>query len=159
MSELVRETLAAVLGHAAPEGVDAERPFQELGLDSMTAVELRDRLGKAVGIPLSATMIFDHPTPDALATHLLARIAPNGPADAPDARSVAAELDRLEAALASAPRDGEERAGVAERLRLLLSRLDVPEAPGTGRSAPEIELASTDEIFDFIDNELGRTSR
>jgi candicidin polyketide synthase FscB len=67
---LVRTHLAAVLGHDGPASVAADRPFSEQGLDSLTAVELRDRLAAATELALPVTIVFDHPTATALAGHL-----------------------------------------------------------------------------------------
>ncbi|WP_436792040.1 SDR family NAD(P)-dependent oxidoreductase, partial [Yinghuangia sp. YIM S10712] len=83
MADLVRTAAAMVLGHPNPDRVSATRTFKELGFDSLTAVELRNALKAATGLTLSAALVFDYPTPAALAGHLLAQVF--GADDAPEA--------------------------------------------------------------------------
>ncbi|MGW1055612.1 type I polyketide synthase, partial [Streptomyces sp. NPDC002521] len=82
--ELVRAHVAVVLNHSGPQDVEPTRSFRELGFDSLTAVELRNALSGALGRPLPATLVFDYPTPTALAEHLRAALAPAA-ADSPAA--------------------------------------------------------------------------
>ncbi|CDR15591.1 hypothetical protein GCM10022420_087700 [Streptomyces iranensis] len=104
--ELVRDRLAEVLGHGSPEDVDPDRPFLEMGLDSVSAVQLRNRLGTAVGLRLPATIAFNHPTPRELAGYVWSNVAPPAaevdgaategtPAEAPAAAPTTASDDTL----------------------------------------------------------------
>ncbi|MFJ8744632.1 type I polyketide synthase, partial [Embleya sp. NPDC127516] len=156
--DLVRGHCAAVLGHASMEAISSDRGFLESGFDSLTAVELRNRLGTATGLGLPATVIFDCPTPQALARHLkdglglVREVDPVAP--------LVGEIDRLEAALAaSLPGPGEDRAAVLRRLQTLLWRFEeVPDeaAPAAGDDRPGgLNAATDDEMFTLLDKELG----
>ncbi|MEV6279150.1 SDR family NAD(P)-dependent oxidoreductase [Nocardia sp. NPDC051832] len=74
--ETVRAQVAAVLGHDSGDAIDAEMPFRELGLDSLGGVDLRNRLGKATGLSLPSTLVFDYPTPAAVAKLVQSRVVP-----------------------------------------------------------------------------------
>ena len=73
--DLVRSHIATVLGNTTPEAIDPDKAFQELGFDSLTAVEMRNRLKAATGLALSPTLIFDYPTPSGLATYIRSELA------------------------------------------------------------------------------------
>jgi acyl carrier protein len=151
--ELVRDRVAGVLGHGGAAAVAAERAFSDLGFDSLTAVELRNALVADTGLRLPATLVFDHPTPLALAEVLRGELAPN------TARSVLDDLDRLEAAF-GAGLDDEVRALVDRRLRALLGggTNSADGINGKGEAvAALLEDGSDDDLFRFIDDKLGNS--
>ncbi|MEV4753071.1 type I polyketide synthase [Streptosporangium sp. NPDC049248] len=156
MVELVRAQAAVVLGHESVDAIQPGREFRELGFNSLSTVELRNRLNAVTGLRLPATVIFDYPTPASLAECLLEEIAPG--ANTVVELSLLADLDRLETALSGNALDGLARNGIATRLRHLLVKVS---ESGTETSeiavAGMLESASTEEILSFIDNELGRS--
>ncbi|WP_345668127.1 phosphopantetheine-binding protein [Streptomyces similanensis] len=159
--QAVTAQLRRVLKLADPTDIAPVKPFQELGLDSLTGVELRNRLAADTGLKLPATVIFDHPSPAALTAYLLDAAAP-APAD--PATAVRTRLDELETSLGALPDHGDARTEAATRLRRLLEDLTgqtvtaATPAAGPVDARELIEAASADDIFDFIDTRLGRAA-
>jgi acyl carrier protein len=143
--DLVQGNIAEVLGHDGQGVIAPDRGLLDLGFDSLTALELRNRLITLTGLRLPTTLVFDHPTPEALARHLRTELAPPPP-------GLLAEIDRLESAVAAA--DDKERAEVAVRLQAVLLAIGGPNGAGESVAA-RLDAATDDEIFDLIDNELG----
>jgi acyl transferase domain-containing protein/nucleoside-diphosphate-sugar epimerase/acyl carrier protein len=100
--EMVRSEIAAVLGHGSAAEIDAERPFNELGFDSLTAVELRNRLGAASAVQLPATVVFDNPTPAALTDFLMSELLPRIADPAGDGQILTGQGDETTAAASAA---------------------------------------------------------
>ncbi|WP_328609054.1 SDR family NAD(P)-dependent oxidoreductase [Amycolatopsis sp. NBC_00345] len=139
----VRAVVAKVLGHQDATRIGAETGLLDLGLDSLTAVELRNELGAATGLRLPTTVAFDYPTPAALAGSLAAALKP----ETAEPLSLETLLASLDEALGTADEAG--RAELRSRLQRVMSTLD--EADTT---ALDTTTASDDEMFAFIDNEL-----
>ncbi|MFG2395102.1 SDR family NAD(P)-dependent oxidoreductase [Streptomyces lavendulae] len=157
--ELVCAYVAGVLGFAGPEAVDPARSFNEVGFDSLTAVELRNRLGAATGVRLPATLVFDYPTPTALVEYLRDELWQDGAAAVPP---LLAELERLEKTLVTSTPDAAGRDRITERLQALLTAWntagDEAEAaadPDGAQVAEALESATDDDLFDFIGKEFG----
>ncbi|MFC9993822.1 SDR family NAD(P)-dependent oxidoreductase [Nocardia sp. NPDC127526] len=141
--DALRVQAAAVLGHPSPDAIDPARPFQELGFDSLGVMEFRNRLKSALGITLGATVVFDHPTPAALAEYLRAELVPVDDAPARLRAGIEA-VARDCAAAALAPEDKRE---LAARLRALVRELDT----GLDETPLDLDTAEDRELFGLID--------
>ncbi|MGF1660867.1 MAG: type I polyketide synthase [Kineosporiaceae bacterium] len=142
--QVVREVVADVLGYPGIGHVQPDRTFVELGLDSLTLVELRNRLGSATGLRLPATLAFDHPTVFALAERLADDLVPAEPT-AQDA--LRAALDRVSAEVG---RDASSRPQLVAILHGALDRL-TGHGPDADTPAAPDGLDDDTALFDYLD--------
>ncbi|NGO67242.1 acyl carrier protein, partial [Streptomyces boncukensis] len=143
--DLVREAVAAALGHRSPDEIESRRGFVAMGFDSLTAVETRNRISAKTGLRLPSTLMFDHPTPADLADHLAGQLTAR---DETPETDVLAELRKFEAMVAALPPEEAERIGIRKRLGSLLESFQHPVADTS------LESAGLDDMFAIIDEEL-----
>ncbi|NNH68847.1 type I polyketide synthase [Nocardia uniformis] len=141
--DALRVQAAAVLGHRSPDAIDPTRPFQELGFDSLGVMEFRNRLKSALGIALAATVVFDHPTPAALAEYLRQEIVPVDDAPA----RLRAGIEGVARGCAAAQLGPEDRRDLAVRLRAVVRELDA----GVDGVSVDLDTADDRELFGLID--------
>ncbi|MBV9730798.1 MAG: SDR family NAD(P)-dependent oxidoreductase [Pseudonocardiales bacterium] len=152
--DLVRTHAAIVLGHSAGEATETLRAFKDMGFDSLTAVALRNRIAAATGISLPATVLFDYPTPAAL-SRLLRNELSAGPKTTP--ARVLTDLDNLETALLGISENDGSRAAITARLQRIMSTWrDATPTEKSSDAADRIQTATTSEVLEFIDQQLGR---
>jgi hypothetical protein len=144
--------------------VEPDRGFLELGFDSLSALELRNRLTAATGLRLPATLLFDYPTSTTMAEHLHGLLVADSTASSLEAAF--ADLDRLLALVPRLAEDGEARSELGERVAALACALGVTgtaaaEGAVDGSVGAAVEVAerladaSDDDLFAFIENDLG----
>jgi mycoketide-CoA synthase len=143
--DLVRSHIATVLGTTSPEAIDPDRAFQELGFDSLTAVEMRNRLKAATGLALSPTLIFDYPNSAALAGYFHQELLGTTSQETHQAAPGEAELQRV---VASIPVKRLRQAGVLELLLALAN-----EADGNGQ-ADGAQSGENDTAKDIAEMDL-----
>ncbi|MEU9387654.1 phosphopantetheine-binding protein, partial [Streptomyces sp. NPDC048279] len=152
LTETVCAEMAAVLGYASSQ-IDPAQPFKELGLDSLASVELRNKLSRVTDLKLPATLVFDHPTAQALARILREELLSSR---RPSPEQALGELTVLEEALSSSGPDDPGRRRIVERLEGLLAkfanRKSVPVSASAG--VGHLDAASDEELFALIDDGL-----
>ncbi|MCX4556041.1 SDR family NAD(P)-dependent oxidoreductase [Streptomyces phaeochromogenes] len=161
--DLVRTHVAEVLGFDGPEAVVPERGFLDMGVDSLAALELRNRLSSATGEHLSATLIYDYPTIVSVTEFLRTELVGEESAVGAD-RVLDEELTRLESALLAAEPGATDAARIEDRLRALAARwaethrragtAAPASGPGSASQDEALEAATADELFDILDEEL-----
>ncbi|MGH3859103.1 type I polyketide synthase [Actinokineospora sp.] len=155
MTQLVRSHVAAVLAHPSGDAVAVDIEFSEMGFDSLTAVELRNRLDAEVGVRLPATVAFDHPTVAALAEFLRTTIAPSAQSPEDLLRTT---LDHIHGVLSDD--DENTRTKLAAILHSTLHRLGSGQASRTDdvplddTVLDQVDSASDEEMFAFIDQKF-----
>ncbi len=147
--ELVCGQVAIVLGHASGHDVDAGRAFEDLGFDSLTGVELRNRLKADTGLALSRTLIFDYPTPAALADHLLEQLLDDGGAESDD--------EKIWSSLKKIPLHELRRTGLLDQLLLLAGDPEKP-PPDSVISDDVIDSLSPEALIAMALNPVNKES-
>ncbi|MFE9566855.1 beta-ketoacyl synthase N-terminal-like domain-containing protein, partial [Streptomyces sp. NPDC006487] len=155
LTGIVRRIAAHVFGHDAPGDIDMTQSFKDLGIDSLTAIELRDRLVTATGLRLPPTLMFDCPTPADLIARLGEEVEVAASASVAPA-SVNGEIDRLERLLASAEAATTEQEEIGKRLRALLASWNDRIARTSGPADDDADLTevSAEDLFELLDAEL-----
>ncbi|AUA15909.1 Phenolphthiocerol synthesis polyketide synthase type I Pks15/1 [Streptomyces malaysiensis subsp. malaysiensis] len=150
--DLVRQEAAYVLGYTSVGRIGPDAAFTDVGFDSLTVIELRDRLLARTALRLPATFAFDFPTPQTLADHLNTRLGADTTQD-----PVLAEVARLEELVAARPPGGAKDTGAAARLRALAVKLSADASGPAGGADIEatLDAASVDDVLAFIDDEFG----
>jgi acyl transferase domain-containing protein/D-arabinose 1-dehydrogenase-like Zn-dependent alcohol dehydrogenase/acyl carrier protein/dTDP-4-dehydrorhamnose reductase len=156
--DIVRSRVGEVLGYPDGETLGLERSFIDLGFDSLTAVELRNRLVKDIGLKLPTTLIFDYPNTAALSEFILAGVEdesrPGG------YRQLAEMVGEFRSQLQAVDLNGSERSAIQHKLRDLLLVLSdstdlAAETTDADAQASRLGVASANEVYDFINETLG----
>ncbi|MFI9389695.1 type I polyketide synthase [Streptomyces bauhiniae] len=151
LGDVVRDEVAAVLGHRSGAVIDPQRAFHSMGFDSLTSVELRNRLGGITGVALPSSLVFDAPTPAAVTGYLAGLLEPDG-ADAADGGGGDGEEERVRRLLSGIPVERLRRAGLLDLLLGLADEDGGAPAGSTSRGGAGARAADGDDL-DLLDAE------
>jgi acyl carrier protein len=140
--ELVRAQIAAVLGHTSAAAVPADRTLHDLGVDSLTALQLRNGIGRAVAERLPATVVFDHPTALALARSLATRLAGDEQAEQADGYAYEPSVERADESAVAEATETTATAGTTTTTT-------------AGMTEETVSSATDEELFALLEAELG----
>jgi acyl transferase domain-containing protein/acyl carrier protein len=151
MLDTLRAEAAVILGHASPRAIDPKSAFKQLGFDSLGAVELRNRMNLATGLQLPSTLVFDYPTPDALAGYVLTRMFP-------EKHDLEGDPDEAEIrrALASVPLDRIRELGLMEVLLRLADSADLAQAGDVQATAlgDRVRMIDTMDLEELVEKAM-----
>ncbi|WUA09384.1 SDR family NAD(P)-dependent oxidoreductase [Nocardia sp. NBC_01377] len=147
--DVVCQQIATVLGHKDTSTIENDQKFQELGFDSLTAVEMTNRMKRVTGLPLPATLIFDYPTVESLAHHVMREISRNA---SNLRRGELVEFDRFERGLDSETMTPAVKFELVGKLEELVKNLTKDTIPGHAGGVTDFAEASAEDLFAFFDN-------
>ncbi|MEV6886923.1 phosphopantetheine-binding protein, partial [Streptomyces sp. NPDC051135] len=148
LTDVVQGVVAAILGHEDAREVEADRAFQELGFDSLNAVELRNRLNALSGLRLANTVVFDYPSVTALAGHLDGQLTDQ---HTPTPHTLLTTLGGLEERIRDVGDDDVLRRQITEQLQRLLELTGAGPDDDDADATDDLDSASDEELFALID--------